>query len=136
MKKLSSVVTLGLLAVSSLPSFVFGADGLLDPNTGGGNVDSNLISSSISTIIEFINSIIIPAILAIAFLAFVWGMVKYFIIGGADDGAKAQGKSLMLYAIAGFVAILIFFGLVNIVANGLGLTNSTVTPPPGVSVGS
>lgn len=133
MKKLSSIITLGLL---SAPTFVFGASGLLDPTTGGGSAESNAIANAISTIITFINNIIIPAILAIAFLAFVWGMVKFFIIGGSDDAAKAQGKSLMIYAIAGFVAILIFFGLVNIVANGLGLTNSTITPPSGIEVGS
>jgi len=63
----------------------------------------------------------LPAILALGFLVFVWGVFLYFIKGGADDEAQGKGKQLMLYAIGGFVLILVFFGIVNLLVGSIGL---------------
>jgi hypothetical protein len=67
----------------------------------------------------FINGVLIPLIFAIALLVFIWGMFTYFILGGGDEGKREQGKGLMLYAILGFVMMIIIFGIVNLIANGL-----------------
>lgn len=56
-------------------------------------------------------------------------MFKYFIQGGANDEAKESGKSLIMYAIAGYVVILAFWGIVNIISNGLGLEKSLDSIP-------
>ncbi len=127
MKKISSLLTLGVLAV--LP-FAASAQGLISDGTG------NRFAQIIQNLVMFINSILIPAILALAFLVFVWGIFLYFIKGGADDEAKGKGRSLMIYALAGFVVILIFFGLVNLLIEGFGsgLEGDTITRPVGVEV--
>lgn len=78
-------------------------------------------SQFFSASLLFISEVIVPFILSIGFLVFVWGMFQYFILGGANDEAKESGKSLIMYAIAGFVIILSFWGIVNIVSNGIGL---------------
>jgi len=80
-------------------------------------------------ILGFSNNVLIPFILGIGFLVFVWGMFRYFIAGGANDEAKEQGKSLMVYATLGFVLIIVFWGIVNLVATSTGLENETITPP-------
>ncbi len=72
-----------------------------------------------TTIVEFINGTLIPLIFAVALLIFIWGMFLYFILGGGDEGKREQGKGLMLWAIIGFVMMIIIFGVVNLVANGL-----------------
>jgi len=127
MKKFSSLMAVGFLSV--IPNIAFGG-GLLQGD-GDANITTNRIALSLTSITGFINQVLVPAILAVAFLVFVWGMVKYFVIGGADDKSKSDGKSLMLYATAGFVIILIFFGIVNIIANGLGLRNQSLQAPQG-----
>lgn len=71
------------------------------------------------TIVDFINGTLIPLIFAVALLIFIWGMFLYFILGGGDEGKREQGKGLMLWAIIGFVMMIIIFGVVNLVANGL-----------------
>ncbi len=73
----------------------------------------------------------IPFIIGLAFLFFVWGIFQYFIAGGANDEAKAKGRSLMIYATLGFVIILVFWGIVNLLVSGLGLTGDAgqVTVP-------
>jgi hypothetical protein len=94
---------------------------------GGGS--GGAIGSSLATIIRFIEGVVIPFILSIGFLVFVWGMFKYFIQGGANDEAKESGKSLIMYAIAGYVVILAFWGIVNILSNGLGLEDTLDNTP-------
>ncbi len=81
-------------------------------------------------ILGFTNTIIIPFILGIGFLVFVWGMFKFFIYGGADEDAKASGKSLMVYATLGFVLIIVFWGVVNLVATSTGLDEGTAATAP------
>jgi len=81
----------------------------------------------LQNIITFTNGVLIPFILGIGFLVFVWGMFRYFIAGGANDEAKEQGKSLMVYATLGFVFIIIFWGIINLIANSTGLAGDNVT---------
>lgn len=75
----------------------------------------------LANILEFSNNVLIPFIIGIGFLVFVWGMFQYFIAGGANDDKKEAGKSLMIYATLGFVLIIIFWGVVNLVAGSIGL---------------
>lgn len=81
----------------------------------------------LANILGFINTILIPFILGIGFLVFVWGMFKFFIYGGADDEAKSSGKSLMVYATLGFVLIIIFWGVVNLIAESTGFDSESPT---------
>lgn len=80
------------------------------------------ISTFIGKISTFINGTLIPLIFGIALLVFLWGIFKYFILGGGDDGKREEGKQLMLYAIIGFVVMVSVFGIVNMIANGLGFS--------------
>ncbi len=72
-----------------------------------------------TAIVGFINGVLIPFIFAVALLVFIWGMFTYFILGGADEGKRDQGKSLMTWAIIGFVMMIIIWGIVNLLAGGL-----------------
>jgi len=106
-----------------LPSLVSAQ--LADNTTG----DAGQFSELLSNILAFTNTVLIPFIIGIGFLVFVFGMFQYFIAGGANDEKKEQGKSLMIYATLGFVLIIIFWGAVNLIASSTGLGSS---PAPGV----
>jgi len=108
-KLFASTATLALLPVVA-------AAQQFDPNDNG-------FRTLLGNIIGFTNTILIPFILGIGFLVFVWGMFRYFIAGGANDEAKEQGKSLMVYATLGFVLIIIFWGIVNLIANSTGFAD-------------
>jgi hypothetical protein len=85
-------------------------------------------------ILQFVNDFLIPFIIAIGFLVFVWGMFQYFIAGGANDDAKAKGKSLMIYATLGFVLIIVFWGIINLLTQSTGLDNQTVNSTPTITI--
>ncbi len=96
-------------------------------------VSAQTVTSFLTNVLSFINNALIPFILGIGFLIFVWGIFNYFIVGGANEEKRAQGKSLLIYAIIGFVVIIIFWGLVNVLASGIGGETDRITPPTGIT---
>ena len=120
-KKLS-----GLLALLLAPA-VSSAQ-IADSSSGGAFEDL------LENILVFINDVLIPFIIGIGFLVFVWGMFKFFILGGANDEKKEQGKSLMIYATIGFVLIIIFFGVINLLTESTGLTGETIRNVPRIDI--
>ncbi len=92
-----------------------------------GGAETSGLANLVRNIVNFTNGILLPAVLAIAFFVFVWGIFKFFILGGANDEAKEQGKSLMIYATLGFVFIVIFWGLVNFLSTTIGLEDDSIT---------
>lgn len=107
MKKLSVKIGAGVMALTPVVALAqFG-----EINTFFGKITS------------FINDILIPLVFAVALLMFIWGMFWFFIAGGHDDEKRKKGNSLMLYAVLGFVLMVSIFGIVNLIANGLGFSD-------------
>lgn len=107
MKKLSAKIGAGLVALFPVVALAqFG-----EINTFVGKVTS------------FINDILIPLVFAIALLVFIWGAFMYFIYGGGDPEKRKEGTQLMMYAVIGFVLMVSIFGIVNLIANGLGFSD-------------
>lgn len=88
--------------------------------------DAGPFQDLLTNILTFTQTVLIPFILGIGFLVFVWGMFKFFIVGGANDDAKEQGKSLMVYATLGFLLIIVFWGVINLLADSTGLEGKSL----------
>lgn len=95
MKKL---LPLGIIA-GLTPVFVFAA---------------NDIQGVLETVGGFINDLI-PFLLALGFLYFVWQMINLLL--AKDDEAKKAAKDKVLIAVGIFAGILCLWGLVGILAN-------------------
>ena len=121
--------TLSQLGFLALPAVSMAA-GIVD-GPGGGKFGTLL-----GNILGFANSVLIPFIIGIGFLFFVWGMFLYFIKGGADTAAQKSGKDLMIYATLGFVLIVVFWGVVNLLASSTGLSGVSLDSVPQVTVPS
>lgn len=74
----------------------------------------------------FIDNILIPLLFTLALLVFLFGMFKYFILGGGNESEREKGKQLIMYSLIGFVLMVSIWGIVNIIAGGL---FGTATPP-------
>ncbi|MBP6924046.1 MAG: hypothetical protein KBC62_00125 [Candidatus Pacebacteria bacterium] len=114
------------LSSSALLMAPFAHAQITSPGGGGGEFQELL-----KNILDFTNTVLIPFIIGIGFLVFVWGMFQYFIAGGANDDKKEKGKSLMIYATLGFVLIIVFWGIVNLLTSSL-FSNSDITGPNNV----
>jgi len=88
----------------------------------------NFVTSALS----FINGFIIPFILALIVLVFFWGVFKYFILGGADEGKREEGRKLILYSIVGLVVAVAIYGIINIFVGALGIDAKTKIELPSV----
>lgn len=95
--------------------------------------DFSYFDSAGADLTSLINDVLIPLVLALAFLAFIWGVFQYFIAGGANEEAREKGKNLMIYAIIGFLVIVIFWGIINFLIGITGIGNDaapTISVPP------
>lgn len=97
-----------------------------------GGINPSYITPYSSGIINVINYNVIPVLLAIAFLMFLWGAFKYYIYKGDSETDRKTGHQVMLWGVIGFVVIFSLWGLVNLVGNVFGLSFTTPAPKPPV----
>jgi hypothetical protein len=84
-------------------------------------IDLSILQGYMIGILSFINTIVVPVIIGIAFVTFLWGVYKYFILGGADPKNQEEGRKFVMWAIIGFVVMVSLWGLVNMVSDTVGL---------------
>lgn len=83
-------------------------------------------------VIDFINNIAVPLVFALSFIVFIVGVFYYFIAGAANDEKRGKGRSIMIYGIIGFVAMISVWGLVHILTGTIRLDNSVPTQGNGL----
>jgi hypothetical protein len=88
------------------------------------------ICSVASTVLYLINDVAVPVIFALAFIVFIWGVFKAYILSGGDATAVSDGHRLILWGIIGFVVMISLWGLVNLVASTFGLGGQSASDLP------
>ena len=114
------------MALVTLPSL---ASAQITVNGTGGP-----LADMLRNILTFGNEVVIPFIIGIGFLMFVWGMLQYFIFGGASYESREKGKKLMISSTIAFVVIIIFFGAINLLTTTTGLEGQKIKNVPQVTV--
>jgi uncharacterized membrane protein YidH (DUF202 family) len=114
------------LSIILLPDLAFAQ--ITVDGTGGPLADM------MRNILTFGNEVVIPFIIGIGFLMFVWGMLQYFIFGGASEESREKGKKLMISSTIAFVVIIIFFGAINMLTATTGLEGQKIKNVPQVTV--
>lgn len=79
-----------------------------------------------------VNGVLVPILIAIAFIVFLWGVFKYYIYGATDEAKRKDGHQLIIWGVIGFVVIVSVWGIVNIVTNILvpGTVSNNAPPTP------
>ena len=94
--------------------------------SAAGFFDSNSdLQGIVSKLFELINSTVIPLIVSLAVVAFLWGVMLFVLNAGNDEGRK-KGKDVMIYGIIGLAVMVSYLGLVAFVTNTFG--TNTITP--------
>lgn len=85
------------------------------------------------SIISLIYFLFVPTVIAIAFITFLWGVYKYFILGADSDTERETGRQYILWGLIGFAVIVSVWGLVYMVSLTFGLfPGGPPLPPPTV----
>lgn len=71
----------------------------------------------------FLDQVLIPVILGIAFLSLVWNVFRFFILGADNEESQQNAKNLAFYSVLAFVLMLSFWGIVATLTSGIGLSN-------------
>src|SRR3989338_5750288 len=73
--------------------------------------------------------LIIPVLMVLATVIFLWGVVMYVIAGG-DEDKLSTAKGYIIAGIIGLFVMIAVWGIVQALAGTLGLTNATIPPGP------
>ena len=120
MKKIPKLISSQALVTSLSAPLLVSAEG----------IDKTAVQGYSNSIVDIINNALVPLLIAVAFIVFLFGVYKYFIAGADKDTERAEGRKFALSGIIGFVIILSVWGLVAIVRNTLNLTTSSNPPAP------
>jgi len=107
------ILIIFVLAIALLPVLSFAqttADKVCSPTVA--NIGDLLCK------VGSILKLIIPILIALGIVYFIWGVVTYVI--NDEEEAKKKGRDKMIYGIIGFVVIFAMWGLVSIVINTFG----------------
>tara|TARA_B100002051_G_scaffold276616_1_gene326134 strand:+ start:4627 stop:4884 length:258 start_codon:yes stop_codon:yes gene_type:complete len=72
----------------------------------------------VALVINFIN-ILIPAIIALLFVWFVWKVIDAWVINAGDQTKRDEGKKYAIAAVVSMVLIVSAWGIVNLVVNSI-----------------
>jgi hypothetical protein len=114
------LILISSFALALSPMLAFAATADCGTLTGIGKI--------ICQIKEILNAII-PVLVALGVVYFIWGVIRYVIAAGEED--KEKGKAVMIYGIIGLSVIVGLGGLVNIVVETFGLSG---TAPLGINI--
>jgi len=82
--------------------------------------NSNL-SQIINYVVCLINRTLIPLLISIAVVGFVYGVIQYFIVGASEEAKREQGKQFIIWGIIAFVVLTSLWALVRILGGTFGL---------------
>lgn len=119
MKNLKSkfVISAGALAMAIMPVLVF-AQAVQDECTGQNPGTLSFILCKIS----FFISSIVPILITLGVIYFIWGVVQYAI--AQDEEAKTRGRDIMIYGLIALLVIVSMWGLVAILQNTFAIQGS------------
>lgn len=101
-----------------------------------GNVDT---SRGIGRILDVLGGLInfaMPIVVALALLAFFWGLAIYIFNFSGKDEDKKKGRDIMVYGVIVLFVMLSIWGIVNILRETFNLTASTSITVPGLNTGT
>lgn len=135
MKKFKWLAVLALIAVLAVPALTFAqqyvqggntanisCDDLKDPDTGATTLMFILCRISL-----LINSII-PVLIALGVLYFIYGVITYVI--AKDEEAKGRGRDVMINGLIGLLVITTIWGLIFILKRTFRLNDTSAIQVP------
>ena len=78
--------------------------------------------ATILGIISGLLNIIIPILITLGVVYFIWGVVQYVTSGDAEK--KEQGQQHMIWGLIGLAVIVSIWGLIAVLRNSFGIDNS------------
>ncbi|HMO78674.1 MAG TPA: hypothetical protein PJ997_00610 [Candidatus Paceibacterota bacterium] len=85
------------------------------------------LTDGVNTIGGIISSLV-PILIGIALLTFIWGVIKYILSKDADG--QSEAKSFMIWGIVGLFVIVSVWGIIELLASTFGIGTGGTTAVP------
>lgn len=89
------------------------------------SAQSGDIFSLAEGLITLINSYIIPFLLSLAVLFFIYNVTRYFVIESGNPEGREKARAFAFYGLLAFVFIVAFWGIISFVIRGFGFDQNT-----------
>jgi uncharacterized membrane protein YidH (DUF202 family) len=106
---------LGLIALAAMPFMAMAAQ-------------LNTLGDVLTTFTNIINALM-PFIVALAVLYFIWGVFQY-VANAGDEEARKAGQSKMIYGVIGIFVMVSVWGLVNLLQGSFATNKTVINPTP------
>jgi hypothetical protein len=83
------------------------------------------IDSILTTLVSYLR-FFIPALITIAVIYFIWGVVQF--MTSADEEQKKLGRSKIINGLIGLFVIVAFWGLIQVLQTSFGIGNTLDNP--------
>ena len=122
MKK--KLIVLSSLVLSSMPVIALAQISVTGASSGNCIIGpGGTLFGVLCRIGQLLNAVV-PVLIALGVVYFVWGVITYVIAN--EEEAKKQGRNRMIMGIIGLAVIIGLWGLVKLLSNTLGVSNSNV----------
>src|SRR3989338_7488276 len=98
----------------------FAAASLLPLSALAQTVDTGYLNQ-----LEQLLNAVIPVLLIIATLVFIWGVITY-ITAGADEEKSANARNFIIYGVIALAVIIAVWGIVKIIVTAFGVENEGI----------
>lgn len=106
-----------------------GSAALLTPMIALAQEKLSGLTDLVLAVVDIVN-ILIPLAMALAVLAFFWGLVVYIFNKSGDDKERKKGAGLMGWGLVALFVMVAVWGLIQFIAANLGVgTGGTVVAP-------
>ncbi|HEY0010437.1 MAG TPA: hypothetical protein VGB97_00795 [Candidatus Paceibacterota bacterium] len=88
-------------------------------------MENNPLAKLVVNVTVFIDSYLVPVLFSLALVLFLFGVFRYFLLGGGNEEKRQQGKTFIMWGLIAMAVMVAVWGLVNILVRTFGLENST-----------
>jgi TM2 domain-containing membrane protein YozV len=85
------------------------------------------LESLVKTLTNIANAMI-PFLLAVAVVVFIYGVIRFILANGAED--KALARNYIIYGIIGIAVIVSLFGLITLLQGAVGINGTETVKYP------
>lgn len=83
---------------------------------------------SILAMVQNILNIVIPILITLAVVYFIWGVIQYTV--SSDEEAKKNARSKIIMGLIGLFVIVAFWGIINLIMNTFDVGNDAAPEVP------
>jgi hypothetical protein len=82
---------------------------------------AQLVTDPKNGILAIITDILVPVLMAMCLVAFMWGVINYFLIHGSEEKSRAEGRQFMIWSVLALALMFSLWTVIKFLLSTLGI---------------